>query len=119
MTCTQVIGDSVIAAHAFSVCMSFHRLNILTKFSFPDSFIRAYSGATALRDLSFEDDELAVYWLDNVVCNGSEVSLLDCMHFGLGVHNCTRFERAGVICPGVCVKSVVYTGFLIGGKMIE
>ena len=37
-------------------------------------------------------------WYDNVNCNGSEASLTQCAHLGLGVHYCGHWEYAGVIC---------------------
>lgn len=36
--------------------------------------------------------------LDNVVCNGSESSLLQCEIQGINVHSCVHEEDAGVIC---------------------
>ena len=39
------------------------------------------------------------YHLDNLHCNGSELILSDCIHNGVGVHDCLeRLEEAGVIC---------------------
>jgi hypothetical protein len=36
--------------------------------------------------------------LDDLHCNGDEMSLLECPHRGIGNHNCRHFEDAGVIC---------------------
>ncbi|NP_999762.1 scavenger receptor cysteine-rich protein type 12 precursor [Strongylocentrotus purpuratus] len=37
-------------------------------------------------------------YLDNINCTGSETSLLNCSHSGLGTHDCDHSEDAGVIC---------------------
>ena len=37
-------------------------------------------------------------WYDSVRCNGSEASLTQCSHRGLGVHSCGHWSDAGVIC---------------------
>ena len=62
-----------------------------------------------MTSLLFEDDEPVEYWLDDVVCDGDEASLFECAHAGLGVHNCKRNERAGVICQGTC-KCLCFAG---------
>ena len=37
-------------------------------------------------------------YLDDVTCTGSETSILECSHSGLGNHNCGHHEDAGVVC---------------------
>lgn len=44
-------------------------------------------------------------WDQMDACSGSEDSLLQCPHSGLGNHNCVHYEDAGVTCTG---KMTVY-----------
>ncbi|XP_031551132.1 uncharacterized protein LOC116288477 [Actinia tenebrosa] len=37
-------------------------------------------------------------WMDDVLCSGSESSLLECPHKGFGSHDCGHAEDAGVSC---------------------
>ena len=39
-------------------------------------------------------------FLDNVNCNGTELQLRNCTNRGVGVHNCSHMEDAGVVCRG-------------------
>ena len=45
------------------------------------------------------------YFLDNVECEGTESTLLECQAQELGDHNCFRFEAAGVYCPSTYAHS--------------
>ena len=37
--------------------------------------------------------------LDNVHCNGDEMTIAECSHLGIGIHGCIEgAEEAGVIC---------------------
>lgn len=41
-------------------------------------------------------------WLDEVTCDGNEMSILNCRHLGLGVSTiCDHSEDAGVICGNI------------------
>ena len=42
-------------------------------------------------------------FLDNVVCQGTESSLLECVTNPIGEHNCDHSEDAGVRCEGEAV----------------
>jgi len=39
-------------------------------------------------------------WLDDLRCNGSETSLFNCTHTGLGVHDCDHKEDVSIRCLG-------------------
>ena len=44
--------------------------------------------------------------LDDVNCIGTETSLLNCSHNGIGQHNCDHSEDAGVLCSGMCLDQI-------------
>ena len=58
-------------------------------------FIVCLGSAIALRGAHFGEGTGPIH-LDNVICTGSENSLLDCRY---SPNNCGHYEDAGVICP--------------------
>ncbi|XP_053703713.1 scavenger receptor cysteine-rich domain-containing group B protein [Synchiropus splendidus] len=54
--------------------------------------------AMAARGEAFFGPGTGTILLDNLKCDGSEVSLLDCSHIPWNVHNCDHAEDAGVTC---------------------
>ena len=56
------------------------------------------SSGSALYSASFGQGSGPIL-LDNVACTGSELTLADCRHLGVGVtRSCSHFEDAGVRC---------------------
>ena len=55
------------------------------------------TAATAVAEAAFGRGSDPIH-LDNVHCSGSETSLGQCAHNGVGVHNCDHGEDAGVVC---------------------
>ena len=46
----------------------------------------------------FDDSPGATFWLDDVMCEGNEDSLANCMRNDFGVNDCSSSERVGVRC---------------------
>ena len=71
----------------------------LVTFEFTASI--ALPGATA-RSSAFFGQGVGSIFLDNVGCSGTESRLIDCAHSGIGSHDCSHSEDAGVTClaPG-------------------
>ena len=65
----------------------------------PKSVLVFTNAATIPMLRSYYSTEPSVhYWLDDIRCNGDELSLLNCTHAPPGVHDCGPYERAGVAC---------------------
>lgn len=58
-----------------------------------------YVGGIA-RSSAFFGAGMDPIWLDSVGCTGSEMYLLNCSNDGLGLHDCSHSEDAGVMCGG-------------------
>ena len=64
-----------------------------------------------MRNATFGEVDPDIYriLLDQLVCNGTEQSLLDCSAgVEVGVHNCDHSEDAGVRCNGRLIMSLLY-----------
>ena len=58
------------------------------------------TGSIPVRKAMFGDG-IGSILLDNLMCEGTENSLLDCVASeGIGIHNCEHSEDAGVRCEG-------------------
>ena len=48
-------------------------------------------------------------WLDDVGCTGTEATLGNCQNRGVGIHDCSHSEDAGVRCTAVANKYMHFT----------
>ena len=56
-----------------------------------------FLGGRAFSDAHFGAG-LGIIWLDDVHCNGSEMTLEDCDAYDWGHEDCDHYEDAGVMC---------------------
>ena len=79
-----------------------------------------YSGeAVALKRAFFGSSPSRPIYLDNVGCNGSEPSLLNCTASEVGVNNCDHSEDAGVRCNGMLSGYVCKSLFILNRFSLE
>lgn len=66
-------------------------------------------GARAVRDgfRKLNRSDSTPIWLDNLQCTGTEESLIDCRHNGIGIHNCNHEEDSGIVCFQGIIMSVI------------
>lgn len=62
-----------------------------------DSSHNCCVGAIAYSNARFGQGSGGIF-LSNVLCTGTESSLFDCPHAGIGVHSCRHLDDAGVSC---------------------
>ena len=64
-------------------------------------FLTLHAGSQAFRRARFGEGTGSI-WLDDVNCDGSETSLINCPTYSASeIHNCGHYEDAGVRCgPG-------------------
>ena len=74
-----------------------------------------FPDVVALGRAYFGSSSGAIY-LDSVVCNGSEGTLLQCTASPIGVHNCDHSEDAGVRCGGIIITVIIAFLLLIYTK---
>ena len=63
-------------------------------------FVCSFIAATTYYSSAHFGAGSGLIWLDNLKCSGTEFSLLQCSHIGIGVHNCGHSEDASVKCSG-------------------
>lgn len=49
---------------------------------------------------------LAKFWMDNLLCDGTEMKLKNCRFDDWGRHDCNTSESAGIICLSPLAKNV-------------
>lgn len=54
-----------------------------------------YSSATSYMRV---EGSSSTFWLDDLMCDGTELRLADCRHPGWGIENCSSYECVQVVC---------------------
>ena len=73
-------------------------------------WFHCYQGAISYSN-SFYGNTSGPMWIDNGRCTGSENSILNCTHNGIGVlaSSCDHMDESGVECPGRLITVSKYT----------
>jgi len=83
-------------------------------FAWAYCMLHGRNGVCCLRRIGSFSNRLTVIsqdvqiWLDNVVCSGTESSIIDCRHSSFGVHNCGHSEDVHLACMPSTYRFVIY-----------
>ena len=59
-----------------------------------------YSSAYTYYGSAYFGQGTGPIWMDDLSCSGSELTLLQCSHRGIGIHDCSHGEDMSVRCSG-------------------
>ena len=101
-----------------SVCINMYHptINCHIDSVTPIPLVNSIVDAVPFRN-AFYGNGSGTIFLDNVICQGTESSLLDCTTNPIGEHNCDHSEDAGVRCEGIVDRMYLcmhYPSFLLG-----
>ena len=71
-------------------------------------FLCGFTGAVALHSAYYGPGTGPIL-LDELQCTGTESSLFDCGHNGIGNHDCSHYDDASVRCQGniICIHIIL------------
>ena len=89
MPSTGVSGKWYVLHWYYGIGSTVHTISKLNRADVPEVKSNVFFGGGG----SFQPIHL-----DDLRCSGSEATLLNCTHGGVGMHNCKHHEDIGIIC---------------------